>query len=77
MLYSSYSHLVEPPRVFEKLSPEHLPLDSVDERGELIKAQVMLVIPPEKVNLLRVYLSRISGAREGVIKRTKVKMAQI
>ena len=51
MLCGIYSHLVESPGVFEELSPEDLPLDGVDEGGELIKVQVVLVIPPEEMDL--------------------------
>ena len=50
-LTKHFNDLVEPPGVFEELCPEHLPLDGVDEGGELIKAQVMLIISPEEMDL--------------------------
>ena len=50
-LHRIFIHLVEPPGVFEELCPEHLPLDGVDEGGEFIKIQVMLVISPEEMDL--------------------------
>ena len=51
ILYMMENYLIQPPRVFQELSPENFPLDGVDKGGKLFKAQVVFVIPPEKVDL--------------------------